>query len=120
LFDDRCSFAVNFEGNKKKYMTFQEFLTKAHDRSVSTEYLKRYFRETMHHNLAYDNLDEENKDFVLDIILKHRAKLLTNEHSSSTDIEREYYRIWERRESLHLLENDLKNIKDILHSFQSE
>ena len=98
-------------------MTFQEFLTKAHDRSISTEYLKRYFRETMYHNLAYSNLSDENKDFVLDIILHHRAKLFVNEPLSTTDIDREYYRIWEHRQSLHLLENDLQNIKDILHSF---
>lgn len=101
-------------------MTFQEFLSKAHDQSVSTEYLKRYFRETMHHNLSYDNLDESEKSFVLDIILKHRSKLFAHEHLSNTDIDREYYRIWERRHALKMEENDLKNIKDILRSFQSE
>jgi len=90
-------------------MTLQDFLTKAHD---------QYVREMMYHNLAYDNLDEANKNFVLDIILKHRAKLFAHEPLSTTDLEREYYRIWERRETLKLLENDLKNIKEILTSFK--
>jgi len=99
-------------------MTLQDFLTKAHDQYVDTEHLKRYFREMMYHNLAYDNLDEANKNFVLDIILKHRAKLFAHEPLSTTDLEREYYRIWERRETLKLLENDLKNIKEILTSFK--
>lgn len=100
-------------------MTFQEFLEKAHDRSVPKDRLQRYFRETMYHNLAYDNLDEANKNFVLDIILKHREKLFANEHLSAVDIDHEYYRIWERRHTLNLLENDLKNIKEILYSFKS-
>lgn len=100
-------------------MTFQEFLGKAHDSSVDKYRLGRYFRETMHHNLAYDNLNDSEKDFVLDIIMKHRTKLFAHEHLAEVDIEHEYYRIWEKRHDLHLEENDLKNIKDILHSFKT-
>lgn len=100
-------------------MTLQDFLIKAHDREIETEKLKRLFKEMMYHNLNYDNLDESEKDFILDIILRHRAKLFAGESSSGSDLEKEYYRIWEKRHSLKLEEDDLKNIKEVLQSFKA-
>jgi len=100
-------------------MTLQDFLVKAHDRQINEEHLRLAFKELMYHNFAYEHLDESNKNFILDIIFKHRAKLFANEPLSASDIDHEYYRIWEHRETLKLLENDLKNIKEILYSFKS-
>lgn len=100
-------------------MTLQDFLIKAHDRAVDNFHLKIAFKEFMYRNFDYEHLDESNKNFVLDIIFKHRAKLFAHEPLSTSDIEHEYYRIWEHREALHLLENDLKNVKEILYSFKS-
>ncbi len=100
-------------------MTLQDFLVKAHDKSINEERLRRYFKEMMYRNFAYEHLDESEKSFVLDIILRHRTKLFAHEPLSASDIEHEYYRIWERRHELKLEENDLKNIKEILHSFKS-
>ena len=100
-------------------MTLEDFLEKAHDRNINRERLIRAFKEFMYHNHAYDNLNSANRDFVLDIILKHRDKLMSGEHSSSIDIDHEYYNIFEHRQSLGLLDNDLKNVKEILNSFKN-
>jgi hypothetical protein len=100
-------------------MTLQDFLVKAHDRKIDNEHLKIAFKEFLYHNFDYEHLDESNRNFIYDLILKHRAKLFAGEGSSATDIEHEYYNIYEHRESLKLLENDLKNVKEILLSFKS-
>jgi len=100
-------------------MTLEDFLAKAHDRETSRERLIRAFKEFMYHNHTYDNLNSANRDFVLDIILKHRDKFMSGERSSSVDIDREYYDIFEHRKDLGLLDNDLKNIKEILNSFKN-
>lgn len=100
-------------------MTLQDFLIKAHDRGINTELFKRYFKEMMYRNLAYEHLDESEKAFILDIILRHRAKLFAGESSSISDLEKEYYRIWERRQAFKLEDNDLKNIKEVLYSFKA-
>ncbi len=100
-------------------MTLQDFLAKAHDRDVETEKLKKIFKEMMYRNFTYEHLDESEKAFVLDIILRHRAKLFNGEASSGSDLEKEYYRIWERRQELKLEEDDLEDIKEILQSFKA-
>ncbi len=101
-------------------MTFQEFLDKAHDSSIDADRLARHFREAMHHNLSYDNLDEAEKSFVFDIILKYRTKLFKHERVAGVDLEHAYYRIWEKRHALGLEENDLDKIKEIIYSFKSK
>lgn len=100
-------------------MDLKDFLEKVRDRSLSENLLSRYYREMMYHNLKYDNLDDSEKNLLLEIILKYRRRLLKGEKQSSVDIEREYYQIWEKRHILKLEENDLKNIKEILQSFQN-
>lgn len=101
-------------------MTLQDFLLKVRNPKIETELLKRYYREMMYRNLAHDNLDESEKSFILDIILHHRAKLFAGETSSSSDLEKEYYRIWEKRWDLKLEEEDLKNIKEVIYSFKAK
>jgi len=100
-------------------MSLEDFLTKAHDRSVSRERLIRAFKEFMYHNHDYDHLDNSNRDLILNIIMKHRDQVVAGRHSSSVDIDREYYSIYEHRQSLGLLENDLESIKQILNSFKA-
>ncbi len=100
-------------------MTLQDFLVKVHDRSINHEHLSRAWREMMIHNLAYDNLSAENKNYIIDLIFNHREKLFHNIHLSQSEIDHEYYRVWEKRKTLGLLENDLENIKEVLHSFKA-
>lgn len=101
-------------------MTLQDFLIKVHDRNITTDLFKRYFKEMMYRNMSYEHLDESERAFILDIILRHRTKLFAGESSSSLDLEREYYRIWEKRRALRLEEEDLKDIKEVLFSFKSK
>ena len=73
----------------------------------------------MYRNLKYDNLDESEKNLLLEIILKYRRKLLKGEKQSLVDLERDYYRIWEKRYALGLEYNDLQMIKELIYSFKS-
>lgn len=100
-------------------MDLKDFLEKVRDRSLSESLLSRYYREMMYRNLKYDNLDESEKNLLLEIILKYRRKLLKGEKQSLVDLERDYYRIWEKRYALGLEYNDLQMIKELIYSFKS-
>jgi len=100
-------------------MTMPDFLNKVHDRNIDHEHLRRAFFELMHPSYAFQNLSETDRAFIYDLILKHRDKLFQNLHPTETEIDHEYYSIWEKRLALGLLENDLKIIKEILHSFKA-
>lgn len=100
-------------------MDLKDFLEKVRDRSLSESLLSRYYREMMYRNLKYDNLDESEKNLLLEIILKYRRRLLKGEKQSLVDLERDYYRIWEKRYALGLEYNDLKMIKELIYSFKS-
>ncbi len=100
-------------------MDLKDFLEKVRDRSLSESLLSRYYREMMYRNLKYDNLDESEKNLLLEIILKYRRKLLKGEKQSLVDLERDYYRIWEKRHALGLEYNDLQMIKELIYSFKS-
>lgn len=100
-------------------MDLKDFLEKVRDRSLSENLLSRYYREMMYRNLKYDNLDDSEKNLLLEIILKYRRKLLKGEKQSLVDLERDYYRIWEKRHALGLEYNDLKMIKELIYSFKS-
>ena len=103
-------------------MTLEDFLARTRDRSVSRDRLARDFNELLYKSRAshaYDHLNSGNLDFVWQIIMKHRDRLLAGEKASGTDIDREYYDIYEHRHELGLLENDLADVKEILNSFKS-
>ena len=103
-------------------MTLEDFLARIRDRSVSRDRLARDFKELFYQSRAshtYDHLDSDNQDLVWQIIIKHRDRFLAGEKASGTDIDREYYNIYEHRHELGLLENDLADIKEILNSFKS-
>lgn len=101
-------------------MTLQDFLTKVHDRNVDKNHVGIAFRDLMRHNhSSYENLNESDKEFIMSLIFKHRDKLFANIHFSQNELDSEYYRIWEKRTALGLKENDLKTIKEILHSFKA-
>jgi len=99
-------------------MTLKDFLVKVHDRSVNRDHLNRAFKDLIRPSATYDNLDASDQEFIMDLIYKHRTKLFSGIHYSQTELDREFYRIWEKRLALGLKENDLKNIKEILHSFK--
>ncbi|MEI6835657.1 MAG: hypothetical protein WCK59_02385 [Candidatus Falkowbacteria bacterium] len=100
-------------------MTMQDFLTKVHDRNVNHEHLRRAFFDLMHPSYAFQNLSTTDREFIYGLILKHRDKLFKNIYLTQTEINHEYYSIWEKRLALGLLENDLKIIKEVLQSFKA-
>lgn len=96
-----------------------DFLDKVHDRSVDREHIRRAFYELMRPSYAFINLNETDREYLYNLILSHRDKLFQNIHLNQTEVDHEYYKIWEKRLALGFHENDLKIFKEVLGSFKA-
>ncbi len=99
-------------------MSLQDFLIKAKDRKITSSQLDRYWRDFTSRPLRNDNLDKDEREFVYEIIKKYRERYIKHERSSASDLERAYYRIYEKRRDLNLELNDLEDIKEVIYSFK--
>ena len=69
-------------------------------------------------NYKFSNLDEANREIVLDIIKKHLGDIHSGRGISSVVLQRESYNLYGHREKLNLTEEDLRDIKEILNLFK--
>ena len=103
-------------------MTLQDFLTKAHDRTINHEHLVIAFKDLMRPSYSeVNNLNESDQDLVFNLIMDLRKKVIFDHiHFSESELRSKYNQIWEKRLALGLHENDLKDIKEIFNSFKAE
>ena len=69
-------------------------------------------------NYRFSNLDEANREIVLDFIKKHLSDIHNGQGISSVVLERETYKLYQDRLKLKLTEADLEDIKEILSLFK--
>jgi len=69
-------------------------------------------------NYRYKNLDEKNRELIMDVVKKYRTYLRKGIGISASSIQNETYRLHKKREKLGLTEEDLKDIKEILNEFR--
>jgi len=74
--------------------------------------------ELVRGNSKFFNLDESNKELILDIIKKYADNIRQGRGISSYAIDHEAYRLYADRIKLGLSANDLKDIKEILRLFR--
>src|SRR4030042_3221454 len=97
-------------------MELEELIQKAKD---MPGYLwEREFNSFILHHSQYRNLDEKNKKIVLDLVKKFKPYLIKGIGVSEQTIQRESYNLYQNRIKLGLTEEDLKDIKEILHLFK--
>ena len=71
-------------------------------------------------NSSFHNLDEGNKEVVMEIYQKFKPYLRKGIGISDRRIRDEGYRLWQDRSKLNLTEEDLKDIKNIMRGFQGK
>jgi len=76
------------------------------------------FDELMRRNPRYKNLDEDNRELIMDLIKKYKKKILEHANPSSLTIRQDLYHLYQNRIKMGLTYNDLDQIKDLLESFK--
>jgi hypothetical protein len=76
------------------------------------------FDELMRRNPRYKNLDEDNRELIMDLIKKYKRKILEHANPSSLTIREDLYHLYQNRIKMGLTYNDLDQIKDLLESFK--
>jgi len=97
-------------------MDIQELLASAKTQTFDrfAQKLNTLIRE----NYKFSNLDETNREIVLDIIKKHLSDIHRGQGISSVVLRDEEYRLYQNRLKLKLTEADLADIKEILKLFK--
>jgi hypothetical protein len=76
--------------------------------------LNRLIRE----NFRYQNLDQKNREVVMDLFKKYKKKIRDGVGISTDTLENEMHHLFQERLKLNLTEEDLKDIKEILWMFK--
>ncbi|MDD4900650.1 MAG: hypothetical protein PHS62_00855 [Patescibacteria group bacterium] len=97
-------------------MDIQELLASA--KTQTFDRFERKLNELVRLNYRFSNLDEANRKLVLSIIKKHLSDIHNGIGISSYVAERETYHLYENRIKLHLTEEDIRDIKEILALFK--
>lgn len=89
------------------------------DAKKQTNYrLDQRFDELMRKNPRYQNLDEENRRLILDLVGKYKEKLRHGIKPSRLTVKEDMYRLYQNRLKFGLTYNDLNQIRDLLTSFK--
>ena len=75
---------------------------------------ERKLNDLIRENFRFRNLNEDNREIVLDLMKKYKSRLRRGVGLSYSDLKNEMYRLYEKRLKLNLSEEDLKDIKEIL------
>jgi len=79
---------------------------------------ERKLNELIIKNHNFYNLSEENKKLIKELVKKHKPAIRKYGGISPVTIREEEYRLYQNRIKLHLTEEDLKEIKQILGYFK--
>lgn len=89
------------------------------DAKKQTDYrLDQRFDELMRKNPRYQNLDEENRRLILDLVRKYKEKLRHGIKPSRLTVKEDMYHLYQNRLKFGLTYNDLDQIRDLLTSFK--
>lgn len=99
-----------------KNMDIQELLASA--KTQTFDRFERKLNTLIRENYRYSNLNQANREIVLEIIKKHLPNIHNGYGISSTVIQREVYKLHQDRVKLNLTEEDLRDIKEILGLFK--
>lgn len=89
------------------------------DLSDQTDYrLEQRLLEVLRTNPRYKNLDEENRDLILNLIKKYKEKKREGVKASRLTVREDMYRLYQDRLKLKLTYNDLDQIRGLLEGFR--
>ncbi|MGE5426129.1 MAG: hypothetical protein ACM3PZ_03580 [Bacillota bacterium] len=82
--------------------------------------IERKLNELVRKNYHFQNLDEGNRELVLELVKKYREKIRKGIGLSQLVIDRDLYRLHQERLEKGLTLNDLKHIRAIAESFKRD
>jgi len=86
----------------------------------TTDYhLEQRFTELMRRNPNFKNLDENNRELIMDLVKKYKQKLRDHAYPSAYTIKEDMYHLYQNRIKLGLSYTDLDQVRDLLQSFKS-
>ncbi len=97
-------------------MDLQDLLTSA--KTQSFDKFEQKLDSFVRHHYSFQNLNEANRQVVLDIIKKRLPNIHNGTGISDLVLRQEMYHLFEHRIELNLTEGDLKDIKEILELFK--
>jgi len=97
-------------------MDIQDLLAAAKD--LPSDRLELKLNALVRENLRFNNLNESNKKIILGLIKKYLPKIRRGPGLSHLNFRDEMHELYENRIKLNLTEEDLKDIKEILGSFE--
>ncbi len=80
--------------------------------------LDQRFDKLMRTNPRYKNLNGENRELIMDLILKYKNKIREHNYPSSLTIRHDTHHLYMNRVKLGLTYHDLDQIKELLQSFK--
>jgi hypothetical protein len=86
--------------------------------NLDYDHLNNRLQELVDHNPRFYHFSRENKELLLDLLKKYRDYLRQGIGISETAINHEYHELYERRLSLKLSEEDLRDIRELLEAFK--
>lgn len=88
-------------------------------KTMTSDQIENKLDHLVHSNYRFSNLSEQNKDLILDIIKDYKEDIKNGIKINSSKIFRDTHRLYEKRASLGLSQEDLKDIKKILEAFKA-
>jgi len=99
-------------------MNIDDLLKDAKD--LTDEEFEIRLNKLVRDNHSFRNLDHENKKVVVEIFRRFKARMRKGMGISSRAVQNESRKLYKNKEELNLTEEDLRDIKEIMHGFQGE
>lgn len=99
-------------------MELEDFLESVKDKDLPSYRLERELNSLVRQNYRFRNLSSDNKEVVLDLIKKYKEKIRRGLGISEYLINKELYRLHQKRDEDDLTKRDKEQIRMILESFK--
>lgn len=88
--------------------------------NLTDERFEMRLNSLVRENSSFRNLDENNREVVIEIFKKFKDRLRKGYDISDRLIKDEYMHLYKNRLELNLTEEDLRDIKEIMRGFQGD
>ena len=88
-------------------------------KNMTSDQIENKLDQMVRSNSRFSNLDEKNKEIVLDLIDDYKKDIREGISITSDKIQRDTHPLYEKRLSLGLTEKDIEDIREILKAFRA-
>jgi hypothetical protein len=88
-------------------------------KTMTGDQIENKLDQMVRSNSRFSNLNEKNKEIVLDLISDYKQDIRNGISITSDKIQRDTHPLYEKRLSLGLTEKDINDIREILKAFRA-